>query len=156
MAEQDRHKSISLAGWKQHISEFAAKCELGTTEFQALIDYYNLAILSEETRSEESSQSVAGGHLAQLPHETRVGLILQRIALLEHTIDQKKATIPDYAAAYIDLTLAFQELSEAASDDADFRFKNNAEQQTSYVHKIYVEMLDSIADDIFEVHNDLK
>jgi hypothetical protein len=158
MAEQEKHKSRSLKEWKGHISEFTAKCEFGTPEFQALSDFYSLANLSEETKSEEASQFIAGGHLTHLSHEARVGLILQRIALLEHSVDQKKATIPGYSKAYTDLTLAFEELSGAAKDDFDARFNNDPdpEQQSSYVHKIYVEMLDSIADNIFEVYNDLK
>lgn len=156
MKEWGKQAPTSVEEWGHYISEFSSKCEFGTPEFQALSDFYNLANLSEETKSEEASRFIAGGYLTHLPHETRVGLILQRIVLLEHSIDQKKTTIPGYSKAYTALQLAFEELNEAAKKDADFRFINDSEQQTSYVHNIYVEMLDFIADDIFEVHNDLK
>jgi hypothetical protein len=153
MPERNINRPKTAEDWGDHISEFAAKCEFGTPEFQALSDLYNLANLSEETKSEEASQFLADGHLVHLPHETRVGLILQRIVLLEHSIDQKKATIPGYSKAYNNLTVAFQELNEAARKDADSRFKSDHEQQKSYIYKVYVDVLDSIADDIFDVHN---
>ena len=152
MKEGDNRRPVTAEEWSYHISEFASKCEFGSPEFQALSDFYNLGNLAEETRSEESSQFIGGGNLTHLPNETRRSLILHRIVLLEHTIDQKKASIPGYAKTYNDLTISFQELRDAAGKHAEAKYPNDPEQQTSYVHKTYAEMLDSISDGIFESH----
>src|SRR5688500_9125478 len=125
MKEMGKQEPTSVEGWQRHISEFSSKCEFGTPAFQALSDYYNLASLAEDTKSEEFSQFIAGGHLAHLPHESRVQLILHRIALLEHSIDQKQANIPDYAHAFTELSLSFQELMEEARNEAAVKFSND-------------------------------
>lgn len=152
MKEQGTGNSISVEGWKRHIIEFASKCEFGTPEFQALSDFYQLADLCEDTKSEELSQFAIGGHLTHLPHEKRLEVIMQRIVMLEHTIDQKKSNIPGYANAFSELSISFHELENATSDAAEINFTNDPAQQTAYVNRIYLEVLESIAEDIFAVH----
>ena len=152
MKEQAQREPETVEEWTHHISEFASKCEFGTSEFQALSDFYNLARLADYTRGEDVSEFVAEGHLMHLSHEARLGVILQRIALLEHTIDQKSASVPGYAATYDELSISFQELRGAASAEAKTKYGDNQEQQASYVHSIYERMLDFISEDLFERH----
>jgi len=81
---------------------------------------------------------------ANMTRENRTNLMLQRIALLEHTIEQNQARIPGYSSAYLEMSISFQHMVSAAASEARVIYSKEEDKQTAYIKKVYDETLDYI------------
>src|SRR6266508_127826 len=103
MAERDSNRPKTTEEWVDHISEFTQKREVGSPEHLAINDFLNLQNLYEGFGKEPDYFLAAVSGEANLSQEQRASRDLQRIALLENTIEQNQASLPGYAKAYIHL-----------------------------------------------------
>lgn len=152
MPDRERTRPTTSDEWSEHISEFTHKWEVGSAEHSAVNDYYYLQRLYGEIgkKPERHHISVTGGE--NLTSEKRQDLILLRIALLEHAIDQKSGSIPGYGSAYTDMILSFQELIGVAGKEAKEKYPEQ-DRQREYVKNIYDETMDYVFSDIFQKQN---
>src|SRR6266487_7095273 len=88
-----------------------------------------------------------------LSQEQRDNRDLQKIALLEHSIEQNQARLPEYSNAYVHLSVGFEDLLKSAAGEAKAKFPDDSEQQKEYINKIYEEALDYAYGDVFERQN---
>jgi len=153
MSERENKIPVTTEEWSDHISEFSHKWENGTPEHYAVNDFYNLQKLYGEIGQEPKSELAKVSGEANLSTEQRATLTLQRVALLEHTIEQNKAHIKGYSSAYLEMSTSFQNLISAASQDGRSKFPNEEENQTAYIKQIYQETLDYVVDNIFAKQN---
>jgi hypothetical protein len=135
-----------------HISEFANHWEVGTPEHGAVHDFLNLQRLYERFGQEQPDFFDHLGNEAAMTPEHRAARDVQKIAILEHTIEQKQASLPGYADAYMDLGLSFSELMRTAKTEAEAKFPT-VEEQTDSVKQIYTEIMDMISGTIFDKQN---
>jgi hypothetical protein len=148
--ERDINKPKSADEWSNHISEFAHKWELGTPEHCAVNDFLNLQLLYGRFGEKPSSYISDIGGESSLSQEQRENRDLQKIALLEHNIEQNQARLPGYSNAYVHLSVSFQELLGSAAMEAKAKFTDDSEKEKEYVKKIYEETLDYVYGDVFE------
>jgi len=152
MTDREKRRPTTADEWSDHISEFAHKWEVGSAEHSAVNDYYNLRRLYGEIGKEPDKTHIIITGEANLTPEKRQDLILLRIALLEHSIDQKSGTMQGYGGAYTEMSISFQELIGAAGREAMEKYSEK-EKQMEYITNIYDETLDFVYSDIFEKQN---
>src|SRR5688572_31784505 len=97
MQERNKNRPTTADEWMDHISEFAHKWELGSPEHCAVNDFLNLQRLYEGFGEESPSLLAEISGRVRLSPEIRASRDLQRIVLLEHTIEQNQARIPGYS-----------------------------------------------------------
>jgi len=153
MTEQDINRPKTTDEGMDHISEFAHKWELGTPEHCAVNDFLNLQLLYGRFGEKPSGNLSEISGESSLTQEQRENRDLQKIALLEHSIEQNQARLPGYSNAYVHLSVSFQELLGSAAMEAKAKFTDDSEKEKEYVKKIYEETLDYVYGDVFEKQN---
>ena len=153
MNEMANKRPVTTEGWSDYISEFSHKWEIGTPEHCAVNDFYNLQNLYSQIGQEPKSDLARMSGEANLSTEQRAILALQRVALLEHTIEQNKTHLKGYSSAYLEMSTSFQDLIEAASREGRLKFPDEKENQTTYIKQIYEKTLDYISENIFAKQN---
>lgn len=153
MPERDFNRPKTTDEWMDHISEFAHKWEVGTPEHCAVNDFLNLQRLYGQFGEEPQNLLDQMNGEASLSPENRASRDLQRIVLLEHTIEQNQARVPGYSDAYMHLNLSFLDLLGAASGEAKTKFSEEETKQTEYIKNIYEEALGYVYSDLFDKQN---
>lgn len=153
MTEQDINRPKTTDEGMDHISEFAHKWELGSPEHCAVNDFLTLQRLYSRFGEKPSGYLSEISGESSLTQEQRENRDLQKIALLEHSIEQNQARLPGYSNAYVHLSVSFQDLLGSATGEAKAKFSDASEQQKEYVNKIYGEALDCVYGDVFERQN---
>lgn len=153
MTERAQKIPSTTEEWRDHIAEFSHKWEFGTPEHYAVNDFYNLQRLYSRVDQEAKSNLARMNGEANLSVEQRTILTLQRVALLEHTIEQNQAHMKGYSNAYLEMSTSFQDLLAAASQEGRSKFPNEEENQTAYIKNIYEKTLDSVSESIFSKQN---
>lgn len=136
-----------------HISEYSHRWELGSPEHCAVNDFLNLQRLYSQFGEKPHHRLADVSGESGLSQEQRENRDLQKIALLEHAIEQNQARISGYSNAYVHLSISCQELLGAATGEAKGKFPDQDEKQKEHVKNIYVETLDYISSDLFEKQN---
>jgi hypothetical protein len=153
MQERNKNRPRTADEWMDYISEFAHKSELGSPEHCAVNDFLNLQRLYNQFGEKSHDHLPDTSGEASLSQEHRESRDIQKIALLEHTIEQNKARIPGYSDAFVHLHISFQDLLGAAIKEAQSRFPNDVEKQNEDVRHIYDEALGYVFSDVFEKQN---
>jgi len=153
MPESDINRPKTADEWMDHISEFAHKWELGTPEHRAVNDFLNLQRLYGRFGEKPSGYLSEISGESSLSQEQRENRDLQKIALLEHSIEQNQARLPGYSNAYVHLSVSFQDLLVSAASEAKAKFTDDSEKQKEYSNKIYEETLDYVYGDVFGRQN---
>jgi len=153
MKEFDNREPETADEWMDHISEFAHKWELGSSEHCAVNDFLNLQNLYNRFGEESRGKFAERTGKSQLSPEDRKNLDLQKIALLEHTIEQNQARIPRYSNAYVHLVSSFDYLLGTAAKEAEIKFSGDNDKQKEHVQNIYNEALGYAYQDVFERQN---
>ncbi len=153
MQERNKNRPTTADDWMDHISEFAHKWELGSPEHCAVNDFLNLQSLYHRFGEKPEDRLAKLSGESSLSQEHRENRDIQKIVLLEHTIEQNQARIPGYSNAYVQLSVSFQELLGAATREAQGKFPDDIEKQNENVKHIYDEALDYAFSDVFEKQN---
>jgi hypothetical protein len=153
MKDTEKKRPATSDEWMDYISEFAHKWELGTPEHRAVNDFLNLQRLYKNFGKVSQNHLTKMSGEAYLSVEDRKNLDLQKIALLEHTIEQHQAAIPGYSNAYVNLSISFQGLIGAAATEANAKFSGDEAMQESHIRDLYEETLDYVYEDVFEKQN---
>jgi hypothetical protein len=155
MPEREKNRPTTSEEWMEHVYEFIYKWEVGSPEHRAVSDFLNLQRLySEFGEKPDDYQSKISG-ASSLSQEQREARDLQKIALLEHTIEQNLASIPGYSNVKVYLTATFDDLFGAASSEANAKFPDNTEKQSEYVKETFERVLSHALDRVGDMqYND--
>ena len=136
MTEWDK-KSLETAEqfFGQGLIEFVEKTEFGTSEYQAVGDYFDLQGLYTHWSTELDNAKT--NEADRLYWESRVRMSETKIALLEHQVNQNKSRVQGYARAYLHMSAGFEDLATVAGIEAKKMFPEEEKQQSSYEEKIY-------------------
>src|SRR5687767_10502711 len=96
MQERNINRPATAEEWMDHISEFAHKWELGSPEHCAVNDFLNLQRLYSRFGEKPHDYLADVSGESSLSQEHREDRDIQKIVLLEHTIEQNQARIPGY------------------------------------------------------------
>src|SRR5687767_4501450 len=107
MQERNRNRPTTADEWMDHISEFAHNWELGSPEHSAVNDFLNLQRLYSGFGEKPHHYLADVSGESGLSQEHRENRDIQKIALLEHSIEHDQARIPGYANAYVHLHISF-------------------------------------------------
>ena len=152
MPDREKTRPTTSDEWSDHISEFAHKWEVGSAEHSAINDYHGLQHLYGKIGKEDKRLHLDIPGEASLTPEQRQDLILQRIALLENSIDQKSGSLPGYGKAYTEMLTSFDELIRVAGKEAKDKYSEQ-DKQEEYVKHIYDQTMDNVFEGIFEQQN---
>ena len=153
MKEGARSSPETAEEWISYIAEFAHKSEFGSPDFLAINDFRNLRELYSQINMEPYTHLAKASGEAKLSPEQRVTVTLQRIALLEHTIEQNQSGIPGYASAYEVIYSSFNSMIGTAAQEARIKFPNQEEKQAEYTQHIYGLALDYVSSSIYDNQN---
>ena len=152
MKEGVNQQPVTAEEWGYYLDELASRPEVGTPEHKAVNDYVKLLRLysgSDESRIGWLSKI---GKENQISIESLTRIREQRIALLEHAIDQNCASSPEYAKANTAIEIGFVEFIGALEEDARVKFETESEQM-EYVKKGFDKIMDAIGESLFMSQN---
>ena len=157
MTEWANRQPESADDWSGFIAEYAHNCEFGDPKFQAVNDFHNLQRHYRQVHEDRLVGTDMANGKAMLTPEERRDLSLKRIALLEHTIEQKAGSLEGYEAAYMQVRDGFDSMLFEASKEAKTNFPDDEPKQAEYVQKLFDETLSYLSQSIVEKENiDLK
>ena len=144
MTDREKKRPTTTEEWAGYIFEYAKKWEFGTPEHSAVNDFLNLQRLygQFEDREPIRKQQVSGE--SKMSKENKEMLLVQRVALLKHTIEQNESRIPGYASAYMEIDISFDNLLGAAAEEAKTKFSDSEDKQAEHVQDVYDHTLDDV------------
>jgi len=153
MPDRDKNRPTTSEEWSDHISEFAHQWEFGSPGHCAVSDFANLQVLYGQLANEPKGALLSMNGAVNLTPENRLSLALQRIVLLEHTIEQNSSRIPGYASTYTELSYSFEKMILAASEEARTKFQDEEQKITAHVKSFYDEALDYVMSSVYDKQN---
>jgi hypothetical protein len=152
MKDWENRRPETVEDLSDQLVEFAAEFEFDTPEHYAVCNFLNLQQLYIELGDEPQPHRYVVSGEKNLSAEERRNLIVQKIALLEHTIDQNHAHIPGYAKTYGHMVGSFDDLMSVAADEAKEKYYDE-EKLKAYVREIYDRTIDLMNTDVYQKQN---
>ena len=150
MKEWVNKQPESADEWSTYITEYVHEQDFGSPGFEAVNDFYNLQNFYWQTKEDRLVGTDLINGKANLSTKERRDLVLRKISLLEHTIDQKEGSVPGYASAYLEIRSSFNDMIFAATREAKINFPENKTKQSEYVQEIYGQTLTFVLSSIVE------
>lgn len=145
MTDREKKRPVTAEEWAGYIFEYASKWEFGTPEHSAISDYLHLQRLYGQFEMREPLRIQEASGEAKMSKENREKLLIQRIALLQHSIELNESRVPGYASASMEISISFGTMVRTAEEEAEKKFPTSKAEQTEYIQGFYDHTLDDVS-----------